>query len=43
MCYKAVLENDETLESVPYQYKTQLMCAKVAHNYALEIKIVPEC
>ena len=43
MCDTAVLENDETLESVLHQYKTQEMCNKVVDNYAHTLEFVPEC
>ena len=34
MCDKAILENGETLQPVPGQYKTQEMCDKAVDNYA---------
>ena len=43
MCDKAVLEDGGTLKSVPYCYKNQEMCNKVAENYLHALEFVPEC
>ena len=41
MCHKAILKNDETLESVPDCYKTQQMCDEDVDNYPDTLKSIP--
>ena len=41
MCDEAILQNDETLESVPDCYKTQQMCDKAVDNYSNILKSIP--
>ena len=43
MCYKAILENGETLKSVPDSYKNQEMYNKVVDNYSHASEFFPEC
>ena len=44
MCDKAILENGETLTSVPDCYKNQEMCNKcAADNYHYVLEFLPEC
>ena len=40
---KVVLENDETLKSVPDCNKNQEMCNKAVDNYPHALEFVPEC
>ena len=42
MCNKAVLENGETLKSVPDHYKNQGTCNKTVNNYADKLEFVPK-
>ena len=42
MCDKAILENSETLISVPDRYKNQEMCNK-ADYYPHALEFVPGC
>ena len=43
MCGKAILENGETLESVPDWYKNQQMRDKALDNNLNALEFVPEC
>ena len=43
MCDKAILENGETLESVPDCYKNQKMCDEAVDNYPHALRFVPNC
>ena len=43
MCYKYILENGGTLESVPDCYKNQEMCNKAVDNYPHPLGFFPEC
>ena len=43
MCDKAVLENDETLKSVPDCYKNQEKCNKAVANYPHALEFISEC
>ena len=43
MCDKAILENSETLKSVPDCYKNQEMCRKAVDNYRHVLEFVSEC
>ena len=43
MFHKAILENGETLESVPECYKNQQLCDKAVDNYPHALEFVPEC
>ena len=42
MCDKAILENGETLKSVPDCYKKQEICNKVVDNYSRILEFVSE-
>ena len=42
MCGKAVLENDEVLESVPDWYKNQQICDKTVDIYLHALKFTPD-
>ena len=41
--YKSILENGETLDSVPDCYKNQETCNKAVDNYLYALEVVPEC
>ena len=43
MCDKAILENGETLKSVPDWCKNQEMCNKAVDNCSHALEFVPEC
>ena len=43
MCDKAILENGETLESIPHCYKIRQMCDKAVNNYLHALEFVPKC
>ena len=43
MCNKVILENGETLKSVPDCYKNQEMCNKAVDNYPHAWEFVPKC
>ena len=40
MCDKAILENGETLMSVPDHYKNQEICNKTVENYLVVLEFV---
>ena len=42
MCDKTILENGETLKSIPDCYKNQEMCNKAVDNYLHALEFVPE-
>ena len=43
MCDKAIIENRQTLKSVPDCYKNQEMCNKAVENYPPALEFVSEC
>ena len=43
MCDKLILENSETLKSVPDCYKNHEMCNKAVDNNLHALEFVPEC
>ena len=43
MCDKAILENGETLKSLPDCYKNPEMCNKAVDNYSDALEFLPEC
>ena len=43
MCDKSIIENGETLKSVPDCYKNQEICNKVVENHPHALKFVPKC
>ena len=42
MCDKAILENSETLKSVPNCYKDQQLCGKAVDNYPHALELGPK-
>ena len=43
MCDKVILENGETLKSVPDCYKNQQICNEATDNYLHALEFVSEC
>ena len=43
VCQKAILENAETLKSIPDCCKNHEMCKKAVDNYPHALEFVPEC
>ena len=43
MCDKLILENSETLKSVPDCYKNHKMCNKAVDNNFHALEFVPKC
>ena len=42
MCNKAILENGETLKSVPNRYKVQERCDNAVDNYDLALEFASD-
>ena len=43
MCDKTILENGETLKSVPDYFKNKKTCNKAANTFPSAIQFFPEC